>query len=65
MSCLILWWMPKQVCNFTWFGGRSPAVLIDGVKNFVIEDNDLYSAWCVRTTQAHHRQKQHALRARR
>jgi hypothetical protein len=36
---------PPEVCNFTWFGGRSPAVLIDGVKNFQIIDNDLYSAW--------------------
>ena len=49
ISC---WWLVLtivcslwQVCNFTWFGGRSPAVLIDGVKNFEITDNDLYSAW--------------------
>ena len=25
---------PPEVCNFTWFGGRSPAVRIDGVRNF-------------------------------
>ena len=36
---------PPEVCNFTWFGGRSPAVLIDSTKNFEITDNDLYSAW--------------------
>ena len=36
---------PPEVCNFTWFGGRSPAVLINGVKNFEITDCDLYSAW--------------------
>ena len=31
--------------DFTWFGGRSAAIKIDGVRNFEITDNDLYSAW--------------------
>eukprot|EP01051_Picozoa_sp_SAG22_P014567 SAG22_NODE_1787_length_3579_cov_2.621264_1_plen_688_part_00 len=36
---------PPEVCNFTWFGGRSPAVRIDGVSSFEVSDCDLYSAW--------------------
>ena len=36
---------PPQVCNFSWFGGRSPAVLLDGVSSFEVSDCDMYSAW--------------------
>ena len=38
MSC-------TRTVDFTWFGGRSAAIKIDGVRNFEITDNDLYSAW--------------------